>query len=516
MKKTQKKPGVLSNLKTRIGSISLETWVLLGILVVGAWLRFVNFPNRYGFDYDSSRDAFLAFLGATQGMIPPLGPASALGGFQFGPLYYYQLILFRIVFPTFYSPWIYVAILSVVGIFIGYKIGEALENRKLGLMLAAFIALSPAQILLATGLSNPNVVVLPSLMIVWLAVALMQKKRSWVWSFVFGIFMALGINNHFQMLPMLLLPLAVFFFTQQKKSIYILSFISGFFVTCIPYLLYEITHQFSNTSGFIYYLTDGRNAQYLPNSWRLYLLDFWIPFATYVTGLPLWFLLILGSITSIGILYQIRSKTLPKSFLVLLVVFFLELLFLRFVANREYYYLVYIQPLLFLFLSYGISWLINVKYGKIGGFLLLILGICLMISPIRHAMIPPESHAETKVIADYIISQYPEKNIIIHDCGERMRGRNMGVVYLLTEREIMNSDHVSLGIYDGIRCDEKLLQSELIKKQLPDTSVVQSYYNNRMIRIVEFVDTNATASISGWGKITPETIYEENAEKAFK
>lgn len=489
--------------------------ILVIILIVGIFLRFYDSPMRYGLDFDSSRDAVFALLGATQGFIPPIGPASALGSFHFGPLYYYQLIFSHLIFPILYAPWLYTGLLSVLSIYFGFKLGEELGSKKLGLIIAGFAAVSPAQLLLSTGLSNPNLVVLPSFIAVWLAVKLLKKNTSWYWTFLFGLVLGVGSNNHYQMFSLLSLPFFVFFMTPQKKLTFIVSFIGGFLLPFVPLTFYEFQHNFRNSSGFMYYLIEGRNTQYIPNSWRLYLGDFWPLFLRYVTGLSIYPILVVSVLSILSFFHALQTKKISRSLCLLLSVGIIQVLFLRYIANREYYYVVFLQPFLFLFFSLGINWILSRRYGTIVGILSIVALITLASPQIIKAIEPPDSYFETKVMAEYLHEQYPNNNIEIYNCGERIEGKVMGVVYLMTEYTKREIPTVKIGIHDGASCKTELLYNPPVIKQLPQ-STVQTLYDNRMLQFVELANTDTVASSSGWKKITPQSIYEENVEKNFK
>ena len=113
--------------------ISLHAILLLIVMLVAVFFRFYNTPNRYGFDYDPTRDALVVDYAAKTLQFPLIGPPSGIGPFTFGPWYYYQLILFKIIFPVAYSPWIYIGILSTISVFIMHKIGVLLGGKKIGI-----------------------------------------------------------------------------------------------------------------------------------------------------------------------------------------------------------------------------------------------------------------------------------------------------------------------------------------------------------------------------------------------
>ena len=150
---------------------------LLAIVLFGAILRFWGYPLRYGFDIDATRDAILTQYASLHNLWPMIGPASALGSFNFGPWYYYQLILFQHVVPLAYAPWIYITLTSLAVIVVMYGIGKELLNKEFGLILALLTAVSPGQIIAGTGLSNPDLISLFAALSLLLFIRLLKSKN---------------------------------------------------------------------------------------------------------------------------------------------------------------------------------------------------------------------------------------------------------------------------------------------------------------------------------------------------
>src|SRR5690606_3120999 len=94
---------------------------------------------------------------------------------------------------------------------------------------------------------------------------------------------------------------------------------------------------------------------YLPNSWKIYLFEFWPDFLSFTGGLPLFLVLLLLTLTGMICLVMFKSKQWNKPILLLLLVMSVQFLFLRFIASREIYYVYYLHPLIFIALSVGIA-----------------------------------------------------------------------------------------------------------------------------------------------------------------
>jgi 4-amino-4-deoxy-L-arabinose transferase-like glycosyltransferase len=240
--------------------ISNSTLVLVVVLLLGFILRFYNTPRRYGFDYDATRDALIAIYGAQTLQLPLHGPPSALGSFHFGPWYYYQLILFQLLLPFQYAPWISVSLISLVGVFFMYKLGETIGDWKLGAILALLAAISPAQVIASTGLSNPDMVFASCTFVLWVFVKSIRKKLSLWWAFWFGLMLGVGINYHFQMATFLLFPLFLLIFKKhQRISFFTTAFLGGI-VSFLPLLLFNSNNNWHTVRGFFFYLREGKNA----------------------------------------------------------------------------------------------------------------------------------------------------------------------------------------------------------------------------------------------------------------
>jgi hypothetical protein len=182
------------------------------ILLLGIFFRFFNTPDRFGFDKDPTRDALIALYGSRHFQLPLIGPHSGIGSFTFGPWYYYSLILFTLLFPFPYATFYFIPLFSLVFIVLMYYIGKALKDEVLGLILAGFAALSPGQVGPTAGLSNPNLVSVHAALTILFFILYMKKHRGLGFSFFWGIIVGIGINHHYQLIPMLVLTMNYFIF----------------------------------------------------------------------------------------------------------------------------------------------------------------------------------------------------------------------------------------------------------------------------------------------------------------
>ena len=297
----------------------LHIYIFLGILLLGAFLRFYNYPYRYSLGEETIRDAVIGIEGARQLQFPLTGSFSSLGPFTFGPWYAYQLIIFYLLIPFVYSPWIYLSIISVVYIFIMYKIGKILSGKIFALVLAFLAAISPAQIISATHLTSHNNTNLFAVLSIWIFLILLTKNKSKWWSFLLGFIIGIGMNLHFQMSGLLILPLTLLIYKRK-----LLNFVCsglGVIVSFIPMIIFEMNNHWFTTRNIFFYLTEGKNAIYVPNRWLFYVRDFWPSFWSDALGVPVWFGGIIIILFIVSLIWLGWKKKLSRNLIILISAF---------------------------------------------------------------------------------------------------------------------------------------------------------------------------------------------------
>lgn len=236
---------------------------------------------------DEGRDVIVAY-NILHGHFTLLGPTASVGGFYFGPIYYYFMAPFLFLFnynPV--GPAVMVALFGIATVWLVYKIGSTFFNRVTGLTAAFLYAISPIVITYSRSSWNPNPVPFFALLIVWftykgvvkelrgLPSPLLRSPLPWRgWNFLLaGLFLGIGVELHFIVtilgVVVFLYILAAYLFnfpkepslrgTKQSREAFVkpngiaaLSFAMtwigiGFFVGMLPYLGFELRHGFPNT-----------------------------------------------------------------------------------------------------------------------------------------------------------------------------------------------------------------------------------------------------------------------------
>ncbi len=341
-----------------LGKINYN-YFLIFIIALGAFLRLYNFPRRFGFDFDAARDSLVASLFSEKLIIPLTGASSSVAPFNFGPWYYYLLIIFEKLIP-FYGSWISVIITNLLTIFVFYKIGEAIENKKLGLLLAFVFSISPSQLVLSTTLSNPSIIPLFSSLSIFFFIKYIKTEKL-KFSFLMTLFIGLGISIHFQMAGFLILILLnVLCFKNKLKNLFI-SIIAGF-IPFVPIVIFDFVNNFYNLKGLIFFITQSNNNVYVANRWLFYIRDFWPQFWSDTLGVSLLVGFLFGLLIVGVIAYLLQSKIMNKQLLLLLIAFIFNFFLLRyFPSQKPIYYLYFLQSFIFIFMVVAVYYSIKVK-----------------------------------------------------------------------------------------------------------------------------------------------------------
>jgi hypothetical protein len=486
--------------KTRLNSRSLITAaknpVVIAFIIIfllGIFFRFANTPERFGFDKDPTRDALISLYGARNLEYPLIGPHSGIGGFTFGPWYYYILITATLLFPFPYTPFYVVPIFSLLFIVVMFFIGKELKDPVLGLILAGFAALSPGQVGPTAGLSNPNFVS-PHAALVILFFVLYWKKDRPVWfSLLWGLLLGIGINHHYQLLPFILFPIVAYVYRRKTSLKHIPVFLGGLIAAFIPLLLFNYLHNWHTVVGFLTYVT-GDGGNYIPNSWTLYVRDFWPRFWSYLFGLPVQFGILFAVIVAGIHSYLLLKKKISLVYGVVISVFLFLFILLRYYSgSREYYYLFFLQPLLFLIAGMALWQLWQSRLGKIGFVIVISVLLFFMYKADTLRLVDREDFLSARSEAEALADANPKTKVQLYNCRDLAIHRTEGVAYFLEVQHKIEKYGKKIGIAEGTAdC------------QLPETVTKSEngIYDFSHVSEQELIRT-------GWKPISGKSVYNE-------
>lgn len=484
----------------------LQFYIFLGILILGAFLRFYNYPYRYSLGEETIRDAVIGIEGARQLQFPLTGSFSSLGPFTFGPWYAYQLIIFYLIIPFVYSPWIYLSIISVLYIFIMHKIGKILGGDTFALILAFLVAISPAQIISATHLTSHNNTNLFAALSIWLFLILLSKNKSKWWSLLLGFIIGVGMNLHFQMGGLLILPLTLLIY--KRKFLNFVCSGLGVIFSFIPMLIFEMNNHWFTTRNIFFYLTEGKNAIYVPNRWLFYVRDFWPSFWSDALGVPVWFGYIIIILFVISLIWLGWKKKLSRNLVILILAFLFNFILLRYYWGPRFFgYLNFLRPFVFIFTAFAI---INLKYKRVYIGLILLPLIIFFSYPRVMSELAKDSFSE--LIRDKVIEleqKYPNKQFTLYTCAKKHTGAyNSSIfsIFFFLELKHKSSDK---GVKIAVEND-----CEFPRKN--EFSEKEAYPLLSNIGIRDFSSASNSAILeAGWKPLTFARMYDEYARWWF-
>jgi hypothetical protein len=487
---------------------------LFFILIVAAFFRFWNGPARYGLGNDSSRDAFIALVGARELQLPLTGPFSSFGPFTFGPWYYYQLIAFTAITRVWNAPWIYLGIASLIFIIVMYKLAKRLGNAWYGLIVAALIAVSPPQITTAKGLTNPNLISVFAGLSLYLFVRhISDIKYSPYLSLIWGIILGIGTNIHYQMVNLLILPVIVWLKNPRRWQTLALSGL-GCFITFLPMLFFELNNHWYTLRNMTYLYIHRYGLIYVPNRWLTYLTDFWPNLWSYDFGIPNRIGIIFGLLTSGIIGYALFKRQLSLVYKLIITAFIIHFIMLRYYWGERFVgYMQYLNPYIFLFGGFIFWQMINKPKLKIFGLITFIITISLMIPASIRELKPDINTIPIWNDVAGIEKQYPQQKFQIYNYKREDWDRAQAIAYLLYSRKLLSKDGIPLGIckepcnlppIETINPESEITVDVQLQKKLP----VLSFANVRLL-----TEASPTALVTnGWAKVDEHTIYDRTVK----
>lgn len=221
-------------------------YALLGVILLGAlFVRIYRTDQILGFYFDQGRDANVIWDFLYNGKFFLIGPTTGIAGIFRGPLYYYLIAPFYWLGngnPSF--PAVFLAITSVLAIALAYWLGKILHSRAAGIFVSILASFSFFMMLAGRWLSNPTPMLLLSVLLLWMMVLIVQKKK-WPWyaiALLSGISLFhFGSSGEFFYFP----ALFVFALWQRKtwpKPKGILLCIFLFLLTAAPLIIFDIRH----------------------------------------------------------------------------------------------------------------------------------------------------------------------------------------------------------------------------------------------------------------------------------
>ena len=238
------------------------------ILLLALGLRLYRIDGYLTFLGDEGRDVRVV-RNILQGDPAFIGPQTSIGNMYLGPLYYYMMAPFLLLWnfnPV--GPAIMVALLGTLTIAFTWWVGRTWFSPLAGLIAAFFFSISPVAIIYSKSSWNPNPMPFFALLAFWSLYQVWQNRR-FIYLLVLGVSIAFALQMHY--LGLLLFPslgllwlvaLKRYWNTKDRHSFVkfsLLGFLS-FLLLMSPLLLFDIKHGFPNYQAFTTFFTNRQTT----------------------------------------------------------------------------------------------------------------------------------------------------------------------------------------------------------------------------------------------------------------
>ncbi len=252
--------------KIQSSKFKVTNSLLFGILVLAAFLRLYRIQDYMTFLGDEGRDVLVAY-NILHGHFTLLGPTASVGGFYFGPIYYYMMAPFLFLFnynPV--GPAVMVGLLGIATVWLVFILGRKFFTTSVGLLAAFLYAIAPVIIAYSRSSWNPNPVPFFSLLTVYFTYrGISENKQKFL--LLAGIFLGIAIELHF--IVLLLGAIVAIYLLLLRSHLaqgetlgktlivlikqYAIVFL-GFLIGWLPYLAFEVRHGFQNIQNFFHFV----------------------------------------------------------------------------------------------------------------------------------------------------------------------------------------------------------------------------------------------------------------------
>ena len=246
---------------SRLGIARAELFGLLTILAAATVLRFANLGARGGWDSDQGNQMLGVWTALKTGHLPQVGPLSSIGTFHHGALTY------DLWLPAAWlgngDPTFVVAETALGGLLVVALVwwtARTIGGRSAGLIAALLTAVSASLIGYSTFVWNPTLIE-PGAALAVFATWQAWRKRDPRWWPVAAIGLAIVMQAHIAG-PMLAIPIGGAFVasiwrgpgdTRRRQLAWGLASAVLIAVTYLPFLAYELDHDFVETRAIVAY-----------------------------------------------------------------------------------------------------------------------------------------------------------------------------------------------------------------------------------------------------------------------
>lgn len=237
-----------------------DKYLLFLIIILASILRFYRLGDFLHFAHDEGRDALIIKNILDNKEIPLLGPSASIGLFNLGPLYYYFITPFFILYN--FNPVggaVFVALIGIFTVLLLWKVTKEVFSKEAGLFASFLYATSFTVIMFSRWSWNLNPMPLFVLLYIYAFIKLERnKKNKGKWLLIFIISLGVMIQLHasaFIFIPISLILFFIFKIKNITKKEYFFSS-AIFLLLNFPFIYYELSNNFISSRKIINTLFD--------------------------------------------------------------------------------------------------------------------------------------------------------------------------------------------------------------------------------------------------------------------
>lgn len=437
--------------------------IVIFILLLGFFLRFYNFENRWSLGNDDSRDISIAREALDRGEWPLIGSFSSAGPFVFGPFFYWTLMLGFILLPgNFYAPVIVTAISSGLVVAVLMYAGYLLGGRRLAIICGLLSATSPQLVSRALSVGQHSYIALFASLTILFFILFWQKRKMY-FPFLMGLSIGCALSFHYQAINILIFFPALLFVPKIKfaeKIVVVFIALAGFIIPSLPLLIWDSRQGFANTNNILDYLLIAQYRIYVPNSWSLFIFKYLPDYWAMVTGKFYWIALAVMFFTFILLLFQFIKKKITGVFLVLMIIFSALLFLNRFYkGERSEGYLIYFAPFIIIFTSWLIVSIVqfglkkNKRVFKYIGYFLFIIILSGNFYASKQYLSAENQMGELRKVVQVLVNKYPNSKFSIYDYTGHSGYQSQSLSLMLKTMNKTDPNGIKIGVTcSSIQC----------------------------------------------------------------
>jgi hypothetical protein len=475
--------------------------LIVCITLIGFFLRFWNYSERFGLAYDQAHDAVVAREALREGKIPLVGPFSSAGPFQTSGTWYWLLMIPTALYRSSVStPWVFLTFLYVMMIYMVGMFGRKIEGNLFGILIALLTALSTAQIAQSVNLTNQTPI--PVFVFLSLFCAYYYLKKNTVISaFGMGLFAGLAASIHLQGMSLAI----VVFLALFLGGVTMRTFFSAFFGALLPMLpivLWDTKNDFFTIRNmFYYYRYDQFNISLdvLGRRWLTYLTEFWPKeWAHIIGGVPG---IAVGIVMGAVFFFIIRffQKKVRRFWFLIFFSFFGMAVIVRYTRVPIFSsFITFMHP----FVLFITAWTLyqTFRLHKFVGAVVLIFVLFFTVQKTYKEVFSfhtNNSARTSKFIRTELMTLFPGEKFSFYDWKYEEAGRSVPAALYMDEKHLLDPNGRKIGF----------------SRHSPEDSLMTPVISTASGMLIDYSSTTSAYLLeNGWIGVNPWDIYRETEE----